>query len=206
MGQLKGNIFEGVSGSLRNLVFYEVNGKQLVRTKPSGYRDAKSIKQLTQRQRMSATQNFLRRFRPIIKLYYNNVAAGKTAFGEAVTWHMHHALVGEYPRIEIDIAKAQVSRGRLTPPAMTDIKRENDKLMLEWTTAQPIVGSGSDYLRLVGLLVDQQVALELDVFAQRQHQAATTMIGWGESKIHFWAFYLDSRTGEVSDSVYLGVW
>lgn len=205
MGRLKGNIFEGVSGSLSNLVFYKVNGKQLVRTKPSGYRDAQSTKQLAQRQRMSATQTFLRSFRPIINRYYTHVTAGKTTYGEAVAWHMRHTLVGEYPHIAIDIAKAQIACGKLTPPTMTTIKRDDNNLLLEWIAADPIIGSGFDYLHLVAYVEDQAEAFELNVMAQRMHQTANVALDFGNSKAHFWAFYLDPRNGEVSNSVYLGV-
>lgn len=204
MGKLKSSHLQNLTGRLSNLIFYEVNGQQLVRTQPSHYRDAKSELQLMHRQRFTLVQQFLKCFRPLINSYYNQVAPGKTAYGEALSWHLHHALTGNYPNVTIDPAHAQITRGSLPPLVVTSMRRENNALQLAWIDEKLPPGRAQDLLQIIGLPMGSRLAVVLDEVATRGQQTATYAIHWPVGQTDAWAFYVDVKTGNVSNSVYLG--
>lgn len=61
MSVAKSALFSGIRGTFGNIVVYEVNGQTRIRTKPGGYKDCKSEKQLQQRQR----------FKKVTELYHS---------------------------------------------------------------------------------------------------------------------------------------
>lgn len=143
-------------------------------------------------------------FRPFINSYYNHVAPGKTAYGEALSWHLHHALTGNYPNLTIDPAHAQITRGVLPAPLVTTMERQNDALQLAWTHEPPLLGRAHDLLQLIALPMGAWQAMVLEEVPTRAQQTATYILKWPVGQSDVWAFYVDVKTGNVSNSVFWG--
>lgn len=63
MGKFKSVVFRDLSGSVGNVTSYVLDGAQVVRSKPLLVRDAKSLAQLKQRERMKVINKLWRRSR-----------------------------------------------------------------------------------------------------------------------------------------------
>ncbi len=129
---------------------------------------------------------------------------GKTAYGEALSWHLHHALTGNYPNVTIDPALAQITRGSLPPLVVTSMRRENNVLQLTWIDEKLLPGRAQDLLQIIGLPMGARQAVVLDEVATRRQQTATYAIHWPVEQTDVWGFYIDVKSGNVSNSVYLG--
>lgn len=202
MARLKGDILSGVTGKISNLIFYQSNGRTLVRTRPSGYRDQKSLSQLIQRQRFSVTQQFLKSFRPVINNYFRPITPNKTAFGEALAWHLKNALTGEYPNLRIDYTQTLLTRGELPLPISIRAIRNDKLLIVEW---DKVPGQFfADSLEIVYLFQPGERAFQSGLIAQRNQQRAVFELGTSESGVYLWAYFVSPSSSKVSNSVYLG--
>ncbi len=72
MARTTNNLLKGMSGKIGDLIIYEMEGKTYARSKPSGYKDAKSPLQLNQRQKLIFVNDFLRPFKDILKKTFFN--------------------------------------------------------------------------------------------------------------------------------------
>ncbi|HMI01857.1 MAG TPA: DUF6266 family protein [Pedobacter sp.] len=116
MARLPKGLFGGFSGKLGDLVGYNRNGKDLVRTKGKSTKPA-SVKQLAVRQKISLLNTTLGAMLTVINVGFKLVVKGtdKNPFNEAVSYNFKHACLGAYPEISIDYSQLLVSQGSLPP-------------------------------------------------------------------------------------------
>jgi hypothetical protein len=62
------NTMHKLSGSVGDLVFYQLKNKSYIRSKPSSYKDRKSEKQLLQRKKISTMAKLYQVFRQVLRL------------------------------------------------------------------------------------------------------------------------------------------
>jgi hypothetical protein len=112
MGILHNGITGSHSGKVGNLVFYMLNGKQVVRTIGKTTKPP-TIPQLKCRQEMAVSINFLKQITEFIEAGFKLVAktTNKYPFNVAVSYHKMNALQGTYPNIEIAYEKVLVTQG-----------------------------------------------------------------------------------------------
>ncbi len=146
------NLFDVGQGKLGNLVFYKMNGKGIVRSKPEHYSDRKSPAQLAQRQRLQVVNAFLSPFRDLIRITFASEAESRTARAAATSFNMRNALAGEYPDKYVDKSKALLSRGPLPLPLNVSMEAQPDGLHIRWENGQEATGiSARDNLVLIAL-------------------------------------------------------
>ena len=63
MARLKNSLLKGMSGSIGELILYEMGGETYARSKPANYKDRKSPTQLNQREKLILINDFLRPFK-----------------------------------------------------------------------------------------------------------------------------------------------
>jgi hypothetical protein len=137
------NLLEGGQGSLGNLVFYKMHGRNYVRTKPEQYRDKKSPAQLAQRQRLQTVISFLRPFKDVLRITFASGAVGRSAIQAAQSYNMRNALEGEYPDIKIDKSKVLLSSGSQPLPSGASVSAHPDGLLIEWKNGEEATGSAA---------------------------------------------------------------
>ena len=123
MGILKNGITGKMIGKVGNLVFYVINGKQVVRTVGKNT-TAATLPQLSSRMEMQVINGVLKHIQAFIYIGFKLVAEGLNAqpYNMAISYNKKHAMQGTYPNIEIAYNKLLVSQGDLLPaidPAVT---------------------------------------------------------------------------------------
>jgi len=126
------NINEGSSGKIGSVVTYQMYGKSYMRSLPGSYRDAKSDKQLAQRQKMNLVLDFLRPFKDLIRLTFKEEAVGCSAFQSAQSFNLKSGIKGAYPEQEIDFESALLSKGSVSVPQQVRVLEMQDGLLFEW--------------------------------------------------------------------------
>ncbi len=126
------NLFDTVQGSMGQLVFYQMNGQNYVRTRPVRFTDRKSPGQLAQRQRMKVVNRFLKPFGGLIRTTFASQAQGRTAIQAALSYNLKHAPAGAYPDIRIDPARVVLSKGPLPLPVNASVNHHPEGLLIGW--------------------------------------------------------------------------
>jgi hypothetical protein len=99
-------------GKIGRIVVCRWRNKFTARQAPSTFSVSRSPEQLDIRQKMGKVSNFLKMFSAEIKIGWSSGSRQKTPFGDAVSYHMRHAVAGGYPDYYIDFQKVIPSRGR----------------------------------------------------------------------------------------------
>ncbi|MBB5438641.1 hypothetical protein HDC92_002322 [Pedobacter sp. AK017] len=133
MGTLKNGIAGNYSGKIGNLVFYEINGKQVVRTvgkitKPP------TEKQLSCRQQITVINSFLKPVIEFVNVGFKLKAKGtnKGAYNMAVSHNKKQALQGIYPSIEMDYPSVLLTQGSLTGAISPEVEQLPEGLKFTW--------------------------------------------------------------------------
>ncbi|MFO7977686.1 MAG: DUF6266 family protein, partial [Bacteroidales bacterium] len=138
------NLFDNVRGSIGNLIFYKMNGRNYVRTLPQNFTDRKSPGQLAQRQRMQAVNHFMKPFGGLIRITFGAQANGLSAWQAAQSHNLRHALTGEYPGIRVDPTRVLLSKGPLGLPLSATASVQPGGLLIQWQNGPE--GAGNDSL------------------------------------------------------------
>lgn len=134
-----------LTGTVGNVVFYEMNGIMYARTKPQKYHDAKTDKQLAMRGRFSGCSRFYKQLEDAtLRHVWKTIAKGSAINAKSLFMqHNIHAFgkdkeVSHYGRL-------QFSAGLLPLPENLQIKRSDDhNCIIQWEH-DPDEGLGSPY-------------------------------------------------------------
>ncbi len=141
------SFFDGGRGKLGRLVVYKMKGQNIIRTKADHINDAKSLKQLAQRQRFKVTSDFLSRCSDLIRYTFADETDRRTAYSLALSHNMKNGLSGEYPDIYLDKNKVLLSRGPLPLPASARLSMHPEGFMVQWENGPEMTDNrGSDFL------------------------------------------------------------
>lgn len=134
MAQLKHRLFSGLSGSIDNLIFYQMDGKTYVRSKPVDYKDRRSPAQLAQRQKLKLVGRFLAPFKKMLKQTFLVNESKTTAYQNAFSYNMKYGITGDYPGLRIDKANVRLSMGPVGLPSEITMQTQPDGWLIEWDT------------------------------------------------------------------------
>lgn len=91
--------------------------------------------QLIIQQRFTQARLFLNPLNTLIQSGFSACKKPKTALGEAMSFLIRNAMVGEYPDIHVDPALAKLSQGSLSSQSIDTIHRDKDTVTLTWIFA-----------------------------------------------------------------------
>jgi len=206
MGRVKNNTLKDLNGTVGNLIFYSIGQKQYVRARPISIKDAKSPAQLAQRQRMAVTQEFLQKFKAILRYTFPGEKGKRDGFFAAKSYNLKHGLVGEYPAIAIDIEKALISRGPLPVPEQASYVEEGGFLQIDWQMpADTPETNWNDQLLVVAHHFKTQ---QLDYLFSGARRKALSFrwkpeLNFKAGEISLWLAFRDKEETLMSDSVYV---
>jgi len=208
MGITEGGMFGPHKGKVGNLVYYQRNGKNIVRrigenTKPA------SEKQLISRLEMAVANKFCKSTLPFSRYGFAEAVIGEdlSEFNVAMSYTRKNAITGEYPDIAIDYEKVVLSAGPLlqADALTTVIVPEGLRFNwhagpeLEWpdnTDQAMLLVYFPDLDRSVYRLFGAERAAGTDVLPI----SAPLLVGYFEAYIAF----ISADRKQVSDSVYAG--
>ncbi|MCW3805010.1 DUF6266 family protein [Plebeiibacterium marinum] len=119
------------SGKVGNLVMFSRYGVNILRTVPKR-KPKKTPGRLAQRQKMGLVHEFLRPAKIIIHKTFKNEVPTRSPYQAAQSYHLKHAIAGEYPNQYIDMQKALVSHGDIPLPENISFSVSDEGIHLSW--------------------------------------------------------------------------
>ncbi|MDG4714826.1 hypothetical protein SAMN04487989_10164 [Bizionia echini] len=113
MGKIAQGILGGFSGKVGTIVGGRWKNIDYIRAKPVSVANPRTEGQVNQRNKFSATLEFLQPNLAFIKKGYKSYAVGKTEFNAAMSYVLNNAVGGIAPNFTIDYSLALLSRGNL---------------------------------------------------------------------------------------------
>lgn len=113
MGKIAQGILGGLSGKVGNIIGGSWKGIDYIRIKPANVTNPRTVGQVNQRNKFSATLEFLQPNKAFINVGYKSFAVKKTAFNAAMSEILANAISGIAPNFNVDYANALLSKGSL---------------------------------------------------------------------------------------------
>jgi len=114
MGKINQGILGGLSGKVGNVIGGSWKGIDYIRIKPTSVANPRTEGQVNQRNKFTATLEFLQPNKDFINVGYKNLAIKKTAFNVAMSEILNNAITGIAPDFSVDYADALLSKGSLS--------------------------------------------------------------------------------------------
>ncbi len=209
MAVLNNKFLEGLSGSLGNIVIYELNGKTIVRSKPGYFRDKKSPRHLAQRQKMKLVNDFLRPFIHIYPRTFGLENTEKSPFYFAKSYNMKFGVKGAYPNLEIDYTKALFSKGSVPLPKEASATIQGKDLLVEWGTSDIEFNNNRDMDTLILLMRHKAENLSRYTFSGVRRSKGNFL--WegvcnrNINEMHLWIIFRNAAESNISDSMFVEI-
>lgn len=214
MARITNSLLEGISGSLGNLVFYQVGGKTYSRSKPGKQSKATKAKtSFTKRQSQSVnkqTHDFLKRITHILRFGYQNYSDGaRRPYHAAVSYTSKNSFRFEGDKKVLDISLVKVSRGSLLGPQDPKVQRVEGGIEFSWTdNSWQSAAKPSDQV-FVFLLSEQEIGMNWEFLGSRREMGSHILMTPSKDSIwHAWISFSQenpwTKKRDLSDSVYLG--
>jgi hypothetical protein len=114
MGKINQGILGGLSGKVGNIIGGSWKGIDYIRIKPTSVANPRTEGQVNQRNKFTATIEFLKPNKDFINVGYKNFAIKKTAFNAAMSNVLNNAITGVAPNFSVDYSTALLSKGSLS--------------------------------------------------------------------------------------------
>ncbi|MEB2778444.1 DUF6266 family protein [Algoriphagus sp. D3-2-R+10] len=211
MGILESSLLGRLSGSMGNLVFYQLNGKTVVRQKPGPRKKPASERQLYQQQAFSMGQKFLTPLREALNFTLKKRGCKfESGANRALSWVIKNAIVHEDKKPVLYPERVRISKGWLVGLEEGRAEREEMSIKITW---QPNSwqGSGRDEDRLFVIAYSPQSKRMYTVYEGNYRKSGKQLLHlpWNEpeiGKVYIYAAFFaeDGSVREFSDSVCLG--
>jgi hypothetical protein len=110
MATIRNGVLGLMSGRIGSMVFYNINGKQMVRSLPRKSNRKPTEAQLAQQMRITLISSYFSRITYLI-------GKGYGGSNKCISYHLKNALTGVYPHLTIDQSKVVLTKGRLECPS-----------------------------------------------------------------------------------------
>lgn len=206
MARLKTNILDAATGSIGNVVVYEMYGKTYVRSKPEKVKNRKrSPAQKRQQQKMNVVVDFQRPFTKLFRVTFAHEAVGRSAYQAAQSFNLKNAVTGNYPDQTIDPAKAFLSAGSIQLPEEMQVTPKEGGLLFEWKNGHFTNVSPFDTLVVMARMQDRPVG-DYRVTGIRRSELSyfwsTKLTQYGT--IDVWMAFRSEKEDDMSNTFYLG--
>ncbi|GAA3946668.1 hypothetical protein GO495_28605 [Chitinophaga oryziterrae] len=209
MAYLKNGILGGLQGPVGDMVWYMLNGKQIVRSRRGKSAKPPTEKQLACRKRLTMVNDFLSGFIPYVQLGFTYTAEqkGYTGYNAATAYQMKHALTGQYPDYTIDYTKVRVSEGPMSNENINAaVTLQNNYLVFSWT-ADLSYQHSSDHAMLLAYAPALNEAIYTLCGAKRMDGHDVLLLPdntWGEKVIEIYFSFVSENREQCTNSIYLG--
>lgn len=114
MGKIGQGILGGLSGKVGNVIGGSWKGIDYIRIKPTSVANPRTEGQVNQRNKFTATLEFLQPNKDFVNVGYKSFAIKKTAFNAAMSYVLNNAIIGISPDFSVDYSSALLSKGILS--------------------------------------------------------------------------------------------
>ncbi|MDP3314069.1 DUF6266 family protein [Lutibacter sp.] len=114
MGKIGQGILGGLSGKVGNIIGGSWKGIDYIRIKPTSVANPRTEGQVNQRNKFTATLEFLQPNKDFVNVGYKSFAIKQTAFNAAMSYVLNNAIIGVSPDFSVDYSSALLSKGILS--------------------------------------------------------------------------------------------
>ncbi|WP_294183021.1 DUF6266 family protein [uncultured Sphingobacterium sp.] len=163
----------------------------------------------TVRMKFTKARKFLNPVNYILQMGYASRKNKKSAIGRAMSAILQNAMVGTYPNIEVDPAKAKLSAGTKSALNVNSIERKGADIALTWDPMADWIrrNEWDDGIILCAYAVAQELAAINEEAALRQDGKLQLRLpeGMETLSVHLYLIVHDREKASFSDSQYLGL-
>lgn len=200
-----------LSGMLGNLVLYFLNGRNVLRLKPSEIKQSKSAQLAENRSNFSTIQHLTQQFSQYAKVGFAPSAVNRTAFQEAMSVNMKNysnALRAEQAE---GLDWVELSKGTLSGAKTLNAELSDDyKLTLSWNGTQGLFSnSGNDtVMLLVTSGMGEYTHINLDASKRKEGSVVIDLpADLRDQPLHCFISFKNSKSfpkrGSISNSQYI---
>ncbi|MHA4894760.1 DUF6266 family protein [Pedobacter sp. PWIIR3] len=207
MGKYKNGILGAFSGKIGAVIGASWRGIDYMRSLPRISNKPASVKQLTQRMKMSLLRGFLLGIEEIIEICFQNYTQ-TSAMNGALSYNMSHSVTGTHPEMYIDFPNLVISKGDLHGTWSPNVASNEPKSIdFTWTNGPyNNLRAADDQVLLVLYCPDEEGFYVLTDGGVRESSAIrleAPMGFWGKS-VHCYISFYSKELDFASTNEYLG--
>lgn len=214
MAKFKRGILGGFHGKVGTVIGSRWKNVNVMRAMPEHVRDARSEKQLAQREKFRVVSSFLKLTRPFIRAGFEiSSSANYSSNNRALSYNLRYGVTGAYPEpgITLDFPSVRVAEGSLEGALNATAKAGGSGgLDISWEDNSGIANAkAEDTVMLLAYSEQHEQAVANTEAANREDGAATLSLpdaiddGSGAT-LHVWIAFRNSASEISSNSAYLG--
>lgn len=207
MGSIKQGILGPFSGKVGTVIGSIRNGKGYMRGLSTSHKDAKTKRQLAQREKFKLTMQLVAPASDFIKIGYRNEANNQFAVNAAMSYNWKTTIVGAYPSLGIDPSKLSLSHGKLAVAEGCQATVSNNTVSFTWDdNSAEEDASISDFAMLaVYNFTKHKVAESLEDASRMDGKASVKIpASWKNDKLSCYISFASVKNNAVSDTIYIG--
>lgn len=170
-------------------------------------KDARTAKQLAQREKFALVLGFLRPLQSYIRVGFKMYATRQTAFNAAMSYTLKNAIKGVSPDVSIDYSKVMVSRGSLALPLNIQKQNNEGEIAISWSDNSGTANAlDTDFAMPLAYNANKQESVYDMVSACRGDEGVSLNYpsNWTGDTVHVYLGFVSEKGSLVSDSVYIG--
>tara|TARA_R110002049_G_scaffold4377_15_gene30599 strand:- start:8002 stop:8646 length:645 start_codon:yes stop_codon:yes gene_type:complete len=208
MGKISQGILGGLSGKVGNVIGGSWKGIDYLRIKPSSVANPRTPGQVNQRNKFSATIEFLQPNKDFLNAGFKAYAVKKTAFNAAMSYTLGNAITGTAPNFMVDYSLALLSRGSLSNVVNGSVDISNPE-QVAFTWADNSLEGNANATDKAMLLVYNPIKKEsITILDGANRSVGSDVVSIPESyagdTLQLYMAFISADGKRVSNSVYLG--
>ncbi len=216
MARVQGGSLSCISGKVGDKVYYQLNGKTIVRSLPQKSNVVPSEKQMLYRNKFKTAVLFLKPFAAVLKKYNGFNKKGKTPMQKAISLLLKEDLGFDGTVASIAVDRIIIARGTFTSYKITSVSNSEQGIIeLSWLYNDKVVNYWQDdiFLSVIVYCPVDHILVEYEcVFCLKEKKGVLQLpVDFITKEVHVWSLWEfkgnngASKEGNRSTSSYLGV-
>jgi hypothetical protein len=203
MAKYHQGILGGFTGKVGNVVGYQLNGVDVIKSLPGKHNNKPTAKQLEQRVKFSVVRAFIELMSPVFIETFRN--ADKISGNvRPFSYNYHHAISGSYPDFRIDYSKVRLAYGNLETPGCVVIAAGIEgEIVFNWSDNPNHYYGAGDKAVLICFCPDlKEVVYSIGPATRRDETAILKVPAFTGKEVHCWITF--NSGSQVAISCYCG--
>jgi len=207
MARVQNTLIGKSSGSVGGATFSTWKGINVLKSKAISVANPRTVKQQTQRNRMTLMVGIFRLLSSIINVGFKTSAVGKSEYNAFVSENIQDAtVVTDAPEVTLQLADLKIAKGSMgtTPISGINASTGSNVVELEWDTELNPVGSSPQDIAQVAIYDAEEDVWHTAQGTQRNEgfiEVSVTPNLQGGGVLNAFLFFKSADSDEVSDSI-----
>ena len=208
MGKISQGILGGLSGKVGNVIGGNWKGIDYLRIKPSSVANPRTVGQVNQRNKFSATIQFLQPNKEFLNVGFKSYAVKKTAFNAAMSYTLGNAITGVAPDFTVDYSLALLSRGSLSNVANGVVDVSVPEVVSFTWSDNSLEGNANatdkSMLLIYNPIKKESITILDGANRSIGSEVVSVPVSYAGDTLHMYMAFISLDGKQVSNSVYLG--